>query len=187
MDPLETWRPPAQGKPNRLYRIFSTLSSLRTGFSPQPTVRSWRLVDLICVLSSSRRMRFAQMRLQQGTPWSPTPWGQMAHRHQTRNSWDGLSGHPAWVYILGEEEEMPSKGPAAQEFEARLRTARAASLGIRVSVAAIAIVGASIASAGAQDWPTRPIRLVVGASAGGGTHISARLIAPPLADTPAQP
>src|SRR5262245_45456087 len=23
--------------------------------------------------------------------------GQMAHRHQTRNSWDGLSGHLAWV------------------------------------------------------------------------------------------
>src|SRR5262245_31314213 len=37
------------------------------------------------------------------------------------------------------------------------------------------LVGASIASAGAQDWPTRPIRLVVGASAGGGTDISARL------------
>src|SRR6516225_8031496 len=41
MDPLETWRPPAQGKPHPLYRIFSALSSLRTGFSPQPTVRSW--------------------------------------------------------------------------------------------------------------------------------------------------
>src|SRR6516225_5919175 len=77
---------------------------------------------------------------------------------------------------------MPSKGPATQEFEARPRTARAASLGIRVSVGAIAIVGASITSAGAQDWPTRPIRLVVGASAGGGTDISARLIAQPLAE-----
>src|SRR5262249_45234298 len=95
-------------------------------------------------------------------------------------------GRPFWLSRLGlhfgrEEEEMPSKGPATQEFEARPRTARAASLGIRVSVAAIAIVGASITSAGAQDWPTRPIRLVVGASAGGG-DISARLIAQPLAE-----
>ena len=46
-------------------------------------------------------------------------------------------------------------------------------------MAAIAILGASIGSASAQDWPTRPIRLVVGASAGGGTDISARLIAHP--------
>ena len=74
---------------------------------------------------------------------------------------------------------MPSKGSAAQEFIARLAPARPASLGIRVSVAAIAIVGASIGCAGAQDWPTRP---VVGASAGGGTDISARLIAQPLAE-----
>src|SRR6516225_7481207 len=25
----------------------------------------------------------------------------MAHRHRTRNSWDGLSGYLAWVYTLG--------------------------------------------------------------------------------------
>ena len=62
---------------------------------------------------------------------------------------------------------MPSKELAAQEISAELRTApRGASLGIRVSVTAIAIILACIDSAAAQDWPTRPIRLVVGASAG---------------------
>jgi len=77
---------------------------------------------------------------------------------------------------------MPSKGAAVQDIIARPGPACAASLGIRVLVAAIAILGASIGSASAQDWPTRPIRLVVGASAGGGTDISARLIAQPLAE-----
>src|SRR5262249_32967473 len=53
-----------RGKPDRLSRIFSALSSLRTGFSPQPTVRSLRLIDLLCVPSRSRQLPFAQRRHQ---------------------------------------------------------------------------------------------------------------------------
>src|SRR5262249_60702834 len=82
---------------------------------------------------------------------------------------------------------MPSKRLGAQHIGARLGPARAVLLGVRVCVAAIAIVAASISSAGAQDWPTRPIRLVVGAAAGGGNDIFARLIAQPPAEILRQP
>jgi len=39
----------------------------------------------------------------------------------------------------------------------------------------------------AQDYPTRPIRLLVGFGAGGGTDILARIIAPPLGEILGQP
>jgi tripartite-type tricarboxylate transporter receptor subunit TctC len=39
----------------------------------------------------------------------------------------------------------------------------------------------------AQDWPTRPIRIVVGFGAGGGTDIAARIVADPLSKLLGQP
>ena len=42
-------------------------------------------------------------------------------------------------------------------------------------------------SAQAQDWPNRPIRIVVGFGAGGGTDIAARIIAEPLSKALGQP
>ena len=57
-------------------------------------------------------------------------------------------------------------------------------------VAAALLVAASsviATSAQAQDWPTRPIRIVVGFGAGGGTDIAARIIAEPLSKALGQP
>jgi tripartite-type tricarboxylate transporter receptor subunit TctC len=55
-------------------------------------------------------------------------------------------------------------------------------------IAAAIVLGAvSISSSQAQDWPMRPIRIVVGFGPGGGTDIAARIVAEPLSKMLGQP
>jgi len=55
-------------------------------------------------------------------------------------------------------------------------------------VCVLSLLGAgAVPMADAQTWPTRPVRLIVGFSAGSATDISARLLAPKLTDMWGQP
>jgi tripartite-type tricarboxylate transporter receptor subunit TctC len=47
----------------------------------------------------------------------------------------------------------------------------------RAAVAAVVLTWAHLSVAAAQDWPTRPVRILVGFGAGGGTDIVARVVA----------
>jgi tripartite-type tricarboxylate transporter receptor subunit TctC len=58
--------------------------------------------------------------------------------------------------------------------------------GIKTAVAFVALSIVAIPSQ-AQDWPTRPIRIVVGFGAGGGTDIAARIVADSLSKALGQP
>jgi tripartite-type tricarboxylate transporter receptor subunit TctC len=51
---------------------------------------------------------------------------------------------------------------------------------MRLAVAALALVLLHGVPVRAQDWPTRPIRIMVGFGAGGGTDLAARIVAQPL-------
>ncbi len=56
------------------------------------------------------------------------------------------------------------------------------SRGRRVAIAAALALLGSAATAAAEDWPSRPIRIMVGFGAGGGTDVVARIIAEPLSE-----
>lgn len=58
--------------------------------------------------------------------------------------------------------------------------------GIRAALVAI-VFSVTASSLPAQDWPNRPIRIVVGFGAGGGTDIAARIVAEPLSKALGQP
>ncbi len=57
----------------------------------------------------------------------------------------------------------------------------------KIAIAALAVFGLQSGTAAAQDWPQRPIRILVGFGAGGGTDLAARIIAQPLSDILGQP
>jgi len=56
--------------------------------------------------------------------------------------------------------------------------------GARAAVAAIMLASAASPSllVAGEDWPTRPVRILVGFGAGGGTDVATRIIADPLGD-----
>jgi len=59
----------------------------------------------------------------------------------------------------------------------------------RISALAVAVLAVALAPSVAvgQEWPNRPIRLLVGFGAGGGTDLAARIIAQPLSEILGQP
>jgi tripartite-type tricarboxylate transporter receptor subunit TctC len=60
-------------------------------------------------------------------------------------------------------------------------------LGLALAALGMFAVAPELSTAQAQDWPTRPIRIVVGFGAGGGTDIAARIIGQPLSEILGQP
>jgi tripartite-type tricarboxylate transporter receptor subunit TctC len=52
----------------------------------------------------------------------------------------------------------------------------------RTTVATLALSVALLANAGAQDWPAKPVRILVGFGAGGGTDVVARIVADRLSE-----
>src|SRR5262245_65609116 len=57
-------------------------------------------------------------------------------------------------------------------------------LGSRAAFAAVMLASVAAPSAllAGEDWPTRPVRILVGFGAGGGTDVATRIIADPLGD-----
>src|SRR5580765_404240 len=58
---------------------------------------------------------------------------------------------------------------------------------IRLVLAAAAIALFAASPLAAQEWPSKPLHIVVGFGAGGGTDIAARIIAEPLSKALGQP
>ena len=57
----------------------------------------------------------------------------------------------------------------------------------RAAVATLALSCALLASAQAQDWPNKPVRILLGFGAGGGTDVATRIVADALSEILGQP
>ena len=53
----------------------------------------------------------------------------------------------------------------------------------RTAIVAFALSCAQIAEAEAQDWPNKPVRILIGFGAGGGTDVATRIVADGLSET----
>jgi tripartite-type tricarboxylate transporter receptor subunit TctC len=53
---------------------------------------------------------------------------------------------------------------------------------LAAALAAMAISGLQSGSASAQDWPSKPVRIMIGFGAGGGTDVATRIVAEGLSD-----
>jgi tripartite-type tricarboxylate transporter receptor subunit TctC len=51
-----------------------------------------------------------------------------------------------------------------------------------MAIATLALAGAQTSPAPAQDWPSRPVRILVGFGAGGGTDVATRIVADGLSE-----
>jgi tripartite-type tricarboxylate transporter receptor subunit TctC len=51
-----------------------------------------------------------------------------------------------------------------------------------IAAAALAVSCAQVPPASAQDWPTRPVRILIGFGAGGGTDVATRIVADGLSE-----
>jgi tripartite-type tricarboxylate transporter receptor subunit TctC len=56
-----------------------------------------------------------------------------------------------------------------------------------IAIAGVVLAAPMAGPAGAQDWPTRPVRAIVGFGPGGGTDIVARIISQPISELLGQP
>jgi tripartite-type tricarboxylate transporter receptor subunit TctC len=52
----------------------------------------------------------------------------------------------------------------------------------RAAIAAVALSCAHLSVAGAQDWPNKPVRILIGFGAGGGTDVATRIVADGLSE-----